>query len=500
LPELQEDTWAQLATTVHGRLLAGLGHSVPSERPDWIVNHCILLYKQHVFGALPMCQESALRTAVRRFFPIDLSNVSDIRAQIAHCFFASNESELVAALRSLTMLTALCAAVIYVVPEQSVSNKHLTGALFLRASRSLLKIYEDYDLEHTDSSSMGIRLFHSSAIQSSTGSQQLAFHVLNQAGLIAMRMRLYDETSLEGLEPLEENLRRNAFWQLYVCDKTAMVMKGRPVTIHEALFDTELSLSTKSQNPISLFNHGENSNGTVIEARLLDGFHLVRRLWAMAARLIHQMELSTRNDNMRAADSIYACEDRKSLSEAYFEMITLANDSSPWARFPTEGSIDASEGAEEHTFDILYRQRTSFLITVHSIKIFVMRCAILSGMPEVLGLSAEPQSLAMRQVELAQSLLSFLESVPFIHLRTEGEHCVSKLASRRRQVYDIRVHADVCSHVQVEKIRRVGSLLLEVAHGTDHEIIKSQATQCAMRLVDVLARLDSKTSDLIWTQ
>ncbi|GAB7335009.1 hypothetical protein MBLNU13_g06872t1 [Cladosporium sp. NU13] len=262
LPEWQDDTWAQLATTVHGKLLTGLRHSVSSEKPAWIVNHCILLYKQHVFGALPMCQESALRAAARRFFPVDLigADASDVRAQIAHCFFASNESELIAALRSLTILTALCAAVNYVVPEQSLSNKHLTGPLFLGASRSLLKIYEDYDLEHADSSSMSIRLFHSTAIQSSTGSQQLAFHVLNEAGLIAMRMHLYDETSLQGLDPLEENLRRNAFWQLYVCDKTAMVMKGRPITIHEALFDTKLSLSTKSQNSISLFDHGDNSN------------------------------------------------------------------------------------------------------------------------------------------------------------------------------------------------------------------------------------------------
>lgn len=37
--------------------------------------------------------------------------------------------------------------------------------------------------------------------------------------------------------------------------------------------------------------------------------------------------------------------------------------------------------------------------------------------------------LAMRQVELAQSFLGFLESVPSIHLRTEGEHCVSRLAN-----------------------------------------------------------------------
>lgn len=72
LPEWQDDTWAQLATTVHGKLLAGLRHSVSSEKPAWIVNLCILLYKQHVFGALPMCQESALRAAAHRFFPVDL--------------------------------------------------------------------------------------------------------------------------------------------------------------------------------------------------------------------------------------------------------------------------------------------------------------------------------------------------------------------------------------------------------------------------------------------
>lgn len=108
-----------------------------------------------------------------------------------------------------------------------------------------------------------------------------------------MRMLLYDETSLQGLEPLEESFRRNAFWQLYSCDKTAIVMKGGPVTIHEALFDTELSLSTRSQNPVSFFNHGDDPNGAVVEERLLEGFHPVRRLWTMAARIIRAVNPNT---------------------------------------------------------------------------------------------------------------------------------------------------------------------------------------------------------------
>lgn len=311
-------------------------------------------------------------------------------------------------------------------PEQSLEDKHLTGPIFLQASRNLLKIYEDYDCEHPDSSSLSIRLFLSMAIQSSTGSRHLAAQILNEAGLTAMRMRLYDENSLQGLEPLEENLRRNAFWQLYVCDQTVLVMKGRPVTIHERLFDTDLSLATKSQHPVSLFDHGDDPNGPIIEGRLLEGFHLVRRLWAMAARIVQAMELRSRSDNAKVAARTCKCDDTASLSEAYFEMITLSNDFDSWPPPPVGGHPDASANAEDHVFDILYRQRTSYLITVHSIKIFVLKCAIECGLPSVLGLSPHPLGLAMRQVELAQDFLSFLESAPFIQLRTEGEHCVSR--------------------------------------------------------------------------
>ncbi|KAM6529665.1 hypothetical protein FALCPG4_007794 [Fusarium falciforme] len=149
----------------------------------------------------------------------------------------TRSGERIEVLRSITLLTALCAAVTYVVPESLLPSKYLTAPLFLRAARDTLRIYEDYDLEHPNSSSLSIRLFLSSAIQTASGTHGVAFHILSEAGLIAMRMGLYHESALEGRDALEETLLRNAFWQLYVCDKTALVMKGRPVTIHETLFE-----------------------------------------------------------------------------------------------------------------------------------------------------------------------------------------------------------------------------------------------------------------------
>ena len=103
------DTQAQLAITVHSELLAGLGFAMPSKPPAWTVDRCVLLYKQHAFGALPICQESTLRTAVDHFFTIDLVGVSpsEGRAQVTHCFLAASEAELVVVLRSLTLLTVL---------------------------------------------------------------------------------------------------------------------------------------------------------------------------------------------------------------------------------------------------------------------------------------------------------------------------------------------------------------------------------------------------------
>lgn len=60
-------------------------------------------------------------------------------------------------------------------------------------------------------------------------------------------------------------------------------MGGRPVSIHETLFDTQLSLKPSSPSSVTLFEYGPELDGAEIEGRLLEGFHIIRRLWAMAA-------------------------------------------------------------------------------------------------------------------------------------------------------------------------------------------------------------------------
>ena len=180
-----------------------------------------------------------------------------------------------------------------------------------------------------------------------------------------------------------------------------------------------------------LFDHGhdtDNINSTgALEDCLLDGFHVIRRLWEMAARVIQAVE-STRERSWDAyPHPMHSSHRAAQLSEAYFEIITLTNPSPLWTQYNSAPNSPGDPGSavDQHLVDILQRQRTSYLITLHSIKIFVLSAVIESNMTEIIGLTTEPLGLAMRQVEQVQDFLNVLESVPFLHLQAEGEQCVS---------------------------------------------------------------------------
>lgn len=107
-------------------------------------------------------------------------------------------------------------------------------------------------------------------------------------------------------------------------------------------------------------------------------------------------------------------------------MIALANDLLALVCPSGESSSpDIVQDADQHRPDISQRQRTSYLINLHSIKMFVLKSAIQPRTTGIGGLTAEPLMLSRRKIELAQDFVNILESVPFLRLQVEGESCVS---------------------------------------------------------------------------
>lgn len=59
------------------------------------------------------------------------------------------------------------------------------------------------------------------------------------------------------------------------------------------------------------------------------------------------------------------------------------------------------------------------------------------------------------------------------------------------------VWATANCNYQVERIRRVGSALLEIIDNVANETIRVRAEHYFARILDILARLDSKSSDVL---
>ena len=59
--------------------------------------------------------------------------------------------------------------------------------------------------------------------------------------------------------------------------------------------------------------------------------------------------------------------------------------------------------------------------------------------------------------------------------------------------HKLRLTGDV--RYQVEKFRSVGVILLEISHRVSDEAIAARAKALFARLLDLIARLDSRTSD-----
>ncbi|KAK7424346.1 hypothetical protein QQX98_000614 [Neonectria punicea] len=92
------------------------------------------------------------------------------------------------------------------------------------------------------------------------------------------------------------------------------------------------------------------------------------------------------------------------------------------------------------------------------------------GFCTLLGLTNNPDMLALRKIEIAIDLAGAVTSIPFEALQANGEPLV-------------------------EKLRQVGASLLGIAHQNTNNTVSSRAQSLLTALIDIIARLDSRVSD-----
>ncbi|KAF5695385.1 xylanolytic transcriptional activator xlnR [Fusarium denticulatum] len=376
---------------VHSTLQATAGALLSPEPISDAVRKCVDFFIQYQFPNTPVVHEPTLRAAA---LLITAENVPPFASLISS---ASDLHQQVSYLRQFTLATALCASVMSVMPDRPPSQRALLAASFLSASRAMLRRYEEHDLEHPNSTSLVIRMWHSAAMQNSTGKVGTSYHYHAEAAYLAQRMRLYNEISVQEHSKLEVPSLRASFWLLYLADKTSAVLQSRPPILNEQFFEREFTLLENGHDDSLLLDPSRKVSESNLESRLLIGFHLKRRIWAAAANLLDD-EVSR-------------------LSELYLVLTTLADELPSWLRNPDHGSDSDDE-----------------------------------------------------QVASYQNKCFWTQRMPFYCFQVQGEPAV-------------------------ERIRRVGTILLHLVDNAENDTIQRVSRSQFDNLLYLLARLDSKASD-----
>lgn len=375
-----------------------------------IANQCIDFYMRYTFPTAPLVHEPTLREAVSLFF-------SDTAPTDA--FEADSYEGRVAQARLFSLVTGLCASITSVTPEDLLPYRQFLTESFLGASREALISFELYDMEHPNSTSLAIRAFHSTAMQQSTGKFGAAWHIHSQACLLAQDLRLYSETAVRRHDPLEARLLRLNFWHLYTADKAAAAFRTRPFTLHEALFDEELTIEPCGDPSISLLGKPTQTDNGQLEERFLVGFHLIRRIWSSASGLLSSLRVFRQQTE----------EVKSQLGHEYLNFMGLMNELPSWLTISDIVSSHDVGGVTAEHKPSFWIQRCTIMVTFYCLRLVILQQCVDSDAHEVAGLPRDQVSTMLtKKLEMVQDFVQALEDIPFIYLQVKGEPNVSIVA------------------------------------------------------------------------
>ncbi|CEL00892.1 hypothetical protein ASPCAL00484 [Aspergillus calidoustus] len=349
-----------------------------------------------------------------------------------------------------TLLTAVCAKVCFFMPSELFPVGKSLAETFLEASRSCLADYSDTDLENPCADSITIRYLHSNCLHTNAR-PMISWHVFGEALRLVQRMRLHDENSYLSLDPIEAEMRRNAFWQIYSGDKSLAVLRSMPMTVTDYAFAEGITVALPSteDNELSI-----GTNAGIC-------------LWRYAADLILRTRVIRKD---RDLDVLLSPADHKSLSELYIRFATCLDDLPP--HLLPEGITPSPSVTDSNPTNTRFAVQIADLhVTYHCLQMH------LTQQLDEIGYFAQHggesnDMVVLRKTEIAGDMVRLLQRIPFWSLQVNGEPCA-------------------------EKIRLVGASLLALIQEPSSSPLISRARRDFDVLLDILSRLDSKASDAL---
>lgn len=380
-----------------------------------VMHQCIDIFFQYFFPNTPIAHEPSLRLAVTQLaaglYPLPLTDAS--------------ETDQLASIRSSAMVTALCAFVTSVVPESAlVYSTSLTWPFYL-ASRAMLRLCEELDLDSPLASSYTSRMWQASALQNLTGKNSLTWHISGEVIVMALRTRLYEENTLGQSQSLDAQLLRANFWVIQSSDRAAVALDDRPSLMSDLLTHDLLTLQERPERSEPLLDPSRPVNTRSFEEMLIEGFHLKRRIWDKAADFMHHLKIFCKHYLPAQTQSLVALPDWGQLVDAHVAYTGTLDEMPACLRSPNGAcSGPGSDPVAEYQASSFWALRNGTVSVYHCMRLVMLHECIQRGIPEVLGLENQGRTLAARKLEIVQEFLFEMQLVPFMCLKVQGEAAV----------------------------------------------------------------------------
>lgn len=287
-------------------------------------------------------------------------------------------------------------------------------------------------------------------------------------------MRLQDESSYLGLDPIEALLRRTAFWQLSTGDKSYAVLNAQPYNFHQWNFDKPFSVSEVAEDEDRFLDYSLLHNSPRLAACVIVGFNLISRIFARATDFLMSLRLLTDFVSTSGGNSELIRGQKAHLEESDFKFHKLLNNIPQWLQQPESFDFSAfgNEAVAAYAREYVWIQYTNIHLTFRALRLILVQKALDAGFVDLIGYSPEPALIAFHKLDLARDVLTMIRAVPFEAIKANGES-------------------------MVEKIRQVGACLLELSQSVSTPAVASRATEDFQEILDVLASLDSRASDAL---
>ncbi|PNY22937.1 Uncharacterized protein TCAP_07035 [Tolypocladium capitatum] len=481
-----------------------------------IVGRCLDLFFEYLYPLTPLVHEPSLRDGLA-FFTNQCSSAAGTQP-LPHAELGASPSNITSVGESwsrfppdarpnslsggeawpdatFAFITAVCAEAAFLLPKDLFPEGEPVADVFLDASRDCLNHYLEADLESPNANSITIRYFHSNCVHAA-GKPKYSWHIFGEATRLAQVMRLHEEASLEGLYPIEAELRRRAFWIVYMGDKSAAILNNRPITIHKFSFQSAITTAYPTGLDGQPSSMGSSAGAAsrapdTVRRSFIDGFNANLRLWQAAADLLLEIRMfqdqrSSEFPNATQTGMLLTEDERQRVDTLYVNFITCLDGLPPYLQSYTF----AAGGGKQTT------QSTQFIIQCANLQVsfHCLRMVITQKFEDISYFAPGAEQADLRKTEIARDMLRVMYEAPFWSLQVNGEPHVRTpplSAPIPKQVTNSALRA------KVEKIRLIGASLLAIIHRNQTSPLGTRARGDFSVLLDILTRLDSKASDAL---